>query len=135
FGLGHRLILIDLGDRLLHRADARGGLLGGLLRLVGASSGVHCVSIGIVGLAHGLPNAFGRAGVNVGNHFGVLGGEFIQLIHAAPNRIKLAVDVLLAGEGVDFAPETLMAFVFQWFMTGVHLLIGALRLLRWSGLV
>src|SRR5205807_8264612 len=124
FGLGHRLVLVNLGDRLLHRTDPRGSLLRGLLGLIGAIARVQRMSIGVVGLAHSLANAFGGASVNVGDHFGVLGGEFIQLIYTATNRIELPVDILLAGKGVDFSPETLVAFIFQWFMTRVGLLIG-----------
>ena len=88
------------------------------------------MSIGVIGFAHGLANAISRPGVHVGDHLGVLGREFIQLIHAAANRIKLPVDILLAGKGVDLSPETFVALILQWFMSRIALLlISALDLL------
>ena len=128
--MGYRLILVDLRDRLFDRADPRCCLLGGLLCLIGAIAGIHRVSVGVVGFAHRLANAFGRPGVHIGDHLRVLGREFIQLVHATTNRVELAVDILLAGKGVDFPPEALVTFVLQRLMTRAGLLlVGALDLL------
>src|SRR5436309_556126 len=85
FGLSSGLILVNLGDCLLDGSQAGGGLLGGLLGLVSASARVQRMGISVIGLAHGVADAFSCARIHVSNHLGVFRGELIQLVHAATN--------------------------------------------------
>src|SRR5438270_5793600 len=128
FSLSNGFIGVDLGHCLLYAGEAGGGLLRRLLGLCSTVSGIKRVSVGIIGLAHRITNAFGCARVDVGNHLGVLGREFIQLVDAATNRIKLPGNILFAGKGVQLAPETFVTFILQGLVTSG--LIGGLRLLR-----
>ena len=58
FNLRGRLVLVEVSDDLLHRAEPLAGLLRSLSRLLGAVSGVDGVGVGFVGLGAGQANAF-----------------------------------------------------------------------------
>ena len=103
--LGDGLVLVNLADRIFHGGNARVRLLRRLLGLVGAIARVQRVRIGFIGLAHGVANAFRRPRINIGDHLGVPRGEFVQIIHAATDRIKLPVDIFLAGKRIQVSPE------------------------------
>ena len=106
-------------------------LLRSLLGLVGAIARVQRVRIGFIGLAHGVADTFGRASVNVGDHLGVLRGEFVELIHAAANRIQLPIDIFLAGKRIQMSPEALFARIGQRIFAGCGLIVAlGLGLLR-----
>src|SRR5581483_12151846 len=58
-----------------------------------------------IGLARGHLDAFLGAGVDVLDHLAVGGGELIEFVQAVANGLRLALNVLLAREWVDPAPE------------------------------
>src|SRR5437588_10223827 len=113
FSLSNRLVCVNLGDRLLHRSETSGSLLRGLLCLGCAIAGIQSMGISIIGLAHRIADAFGCTPVHIGDHLGILGREFIKLIHAAADGIKLPADIFLAGKGVQLSPETSMTLILQ----------------------
>ena len=53
------------------------------------------------------------ARIDVLDHLRVRRGQLVELIHAVPNRLSLALHVLLAGKGIDLAPEALTALILQ----------------------
>src|SRR5262249_16939437 len=126
--LGDGLELVNLTDRIFHGGDASVGLLRRLLGLVGAIARVERVRISVIGLAHGVANAFGGPRVDVSDHLGVLRGELVQLIHAAADGIQLSVHVLLTGKRIQMSPETFLLLISQRIFASGGLVVGLRRL-------
>src|SRR6185369_6658081 len=112
------------------------GLGRGSLRLGSLVAGVDCVLVGLSGLRRSLLNALLGAAVYILDHFRIRGCELIELVDAVANRLGLALNVFLAGKGVDLSPETLVAFVLQRsFTSGGVAAGGGLRRRGWRRLV
>ena len=116
--------LVNVGDCLRYRGQARVGLLRGLMRQLGAVAGVNSVHIGFVGLGRRQADALGGAGINVFDQLAVGGGELIEFVQPIADRVKLPLDVLLAGKGIEMAPEAFLAHLQRLFAGGR---------LRWGG--
>src|SRR5579885_533293 len=115
-GVGNWLILIQGADRLLHGGQLRAGLIDRLLCGLSAVAGIYCVLVGFIGLERCLLDAFLSASINVLDIFRILRGEFIELVHAIADRLHLALNVFLAGEGIKVSPEPFMRFLLQRLM-------------------
>src|SRR6185369_17749705 len=113
FGLGCGFVLIDISNYLLDSGQAGGCLLRGVLRGLGAVTGVNRVLIGLIRLAGSELNALLRTRINVLDHLAVAGGELIELIDAVADGLRLPLHIFLASERVQVTPETLMSIGLQ----------------------
>ena len=86
---------------------------GGLLRQLGFVSRLDGVLVGFVGLGRGQANAFLCARIDVFDHLAVGGRQLIEFIDAIPDGLGLPLDILLAGERIQFAPETFVGIWLQ----------------------
>src|SRR5262249_50633426 len=127
--LRDRFVLVKLAYRRLHAGDLGVGLLCSLIGRIGALAGVHGVGIGVIGLGHGVFDAFCRARVNVRDLLGIFCRQFVEFVYAAANRVKLASHILFTGKGIQVSPESFVPFVLQrLFAGGAHSgLVGVLR--------
>src|SRR5205823_2902614 len=107
FRLVGGLVLVDVADYAFNGGQAIVGLGRGSLRLGSLVAGVDGVLVGLSGLRRSLLNALLGAAVYILDHFRIRGCELIELVDAVANRLGLALNVFLAGKGVDLSPETL----------------------------
>ena len=96
-----------------------GGLLGGsLLRRIGAVARVDRMLVGFIRFAGSQLDALLGARIDVLDHLRVRRGQFVELVHAIPDRRGLPLHVLLAGEGIYLAPEAFMRIGLQRIFSG-----------------
>src|SRR5882672_9283431 len=93
-------------------------LLRGLLRRSRPVAGVDGVLIGFISLGRSELNSLLCAGIRVLDRLAVGSGELIQFVDAVADGGSLPLDVLLAGKGVQFAPETFVRVRLQSGFTG-----------------
>src|SRR3989442_5410774 len=112
-GLGSSLVLIDVAYHLFHRGETGVGLGGRLLRHLGLVTGIDRMLVGFVGLTGRQPDTFRCPRVRVLDHLAVGCGELIEFVDAVPDGRRLPLHVLLAGKGIQMAPEALVGIWLQ----------------------
>ena len=115
FGLRRRLILIDVGDHLLDRVQARVCLLRSLLSGLRFVVGIDGMLIGLIRLGRSQLDSLLRARIGIFDRLAVRGRQLIEFVDAVADGLRLARDVFLARKWVQVSPEALASFRLQGF--------------------
>jgi hypothetical protein len=103
--------LVDVANHVLNRLHAGSNLLRRLLGRGGFVSGVDRVLIGFVRLVRGQLDTLLRAGVGVFDGSAVGRCQLIEFVDAVSDGLGLALNIFLAGKGINASPE---AFAGRW---------------------